>query len=537
MPAGTLVIHSLALIRLGGDGAKKDAEADFVVVDPERGILVIEVKGGTIDFDPASGSWSSTGRSGKHQIKDPFRQATNQKYALLGYLRDDQRTRHGGLDRVLFAHAVIFPDADNLLRLRLPAAPPSIVGGRQHLGVVKEWISGVFDFWADGARERRAPGAAGVALCEHALCSPVSVRPLLASQLAIEEAKRVALTRQQSRLLRALGMRRRAVICGGAGTGKTLLALERAREAALAGKEVLLLCYNRALADHLKAAAEGVEGLHTMTFHQLCDWRVRVAKTETGRDLMAQAEADYPGRSRYDVQLPYALALSAEVTARRYDAIIVDEAQDFLADYWLPIEMLLADPGQSLLYALLDHNQTVYGRAARPPIDDDPFLLTANCRNTRFIHEAAYMHYSGIETDHPEIAGSPLEELLASTPEAQAAKIAGAVTRLLVEENVSAADVAILVVTDAKQPLYDAIARQPLPRGTQWGIERYRISGAITVDTVARFKGLEAAVVFLCGFESATPASERELLYVGISRAKSRVFFVGSSDSIRRNFK
>jgi hypothetical protein len=536
LPPATLVVHSLALIRLGADGRRKDAESDFVIVDPDRGILVVEVKGGGIDFDPVSGVWSSTGRSGRHAIKDPFRQATAQKHALLEYLRGDPRARNASVGGMLFAHGVMFPDVDNPARLRLPSAPSAIVGGRASLNDIGAWLDGVFVYWAGDDRKREAPGPAGVALCERILCSAVSVRPLLASELATEEIKRVELTRQQSRLLRALGMRRRAMICGGAGTGKTLLALERARELARAGKRVLMLCYNRALSEFLKVAVEGSDGLHAMTFHQLCDWRIRVTRTEVGIDLAAEAERDFPRSNRFDVQLPYALARSTEETALRYDAIIVDEAQDFLSDYWLPIEMLLADASQGLLYAFLDHNQAIYGRAARPPIDDDPFLLTANCRNTRFIHDAAYRHYTGIETDHPEIDGAPFEQLLASTPEAQAGKVTTAVTKLISDEKVSPADIAVLVMKDAKQPIYDAIVRHPLPRGTRWGIEQHRIPNTITIDTVARFKGLEAAVVFLCGFESATPTADREILYVGLSRAKSRVALIGSKEAICRNF-
>jgi Nuclease-related domain len=88
--ATNLVVHSLALIRLDADRTRKDAGAVFVIVDPERGVLVVEVKGGRIDFDAGLGQWYSTGRSGRHAIKGPFRQATAQKHALT-YLRDDPR--------------------------------------------------------------------------------------------------------------------------------------------------------------------------------------------------------------------------------------------------------------------------------------------------------------------------------------------------------------------------------------------------------------------------------------------------------------
>jgi hypothetical protein len=536
LPLTTLVVHSLALIRLAADGSRRDAEADFVVVDPDRGILIVEVKGGAISFGPITGEWSSTNASGKHRIKDPFRQALEQKHAIRSYLNEDPKAVQLKLGRIAFAHAVAFPDVDNLARVRLPAAPREIVGGADTLDQLERWIANVFGYWAGQGPGRDVPGAAGVAACKRILCSPVSARPVMARQLADEEAKRIELTRQQARLLRALGMRRRAVICGGAGTGKTVLALERALEMARSGRRVLLLCYNRPLSDHLKAAADGVENLHTMTFHQLCAWRARVAHAETGSDPMAQAALDYPTADRFEVQFPFALALAIEATSLRYNAILVDEAQDFSADYWLPLEMLLADPNDGLLYAFLDHNQAVYGRAARPPINDDPFLLTANCRNTRSIHAAAYRHYSGTETDHPDIEGAPLEEVRASTPEAQALKIGDIVTRLLVDERVAPSDMAVLVVSDAKRHLYDAIARQPLPRGVSWGLEVHRTPGIVTVDTVSRFKGLEAAVVLLCGFESANPESQRELLYVGLSRGKSRVFLLGSTEALKRNF-
>lgn len=80
------------------------------------------------------------------------------------------------------------------------------------------------------------------------------------------------------------------------------------------------------MADYLKAAAQGVENLHAMTFHQLCDWRVSVARGETGRDFLVEAMAVYPQGDRFKLQMPFALALAVESTKFRYDAIIADEA-------------------------------------------------------------------------------------------------------------------------------------------------------------------------------------------------------------------
>jgi UvrD-like helicase C-terminal domain/AAA domain/Nuclease-related domain len=523
-----LVIHSLALVRLTAAGSREDAEADFVIIDPRHGLLVVEVKGGGIEFDPLKGMWTSVGRDGLNEIKDPFRQASDQKHAIIDFFKESPRWKAIGGGRVLCGHAVFFPDVHQADQLKLPSSPKQILGGLPEMKDLSHWIRSVFDYWGGTDPRNAPPGSAGLAFFETLLCKPVLVRPLLSRELALEEEKRIELTRQQARLLRAIGMRRRAMICGGAGTGKTLLALERAREMARGELRTLLVCYNRALGDHLKAAAQGIDNLYVMTFHQLCDWRTGVALTETGKDLLAEARDAFPGADHYAAHLPMALTLAIEETALRYDAIIVDEAQDFTAEFWLPIEMLLTDPGTSHLYAFADHNQVFYAHSAKPPISEDAFLLTMNCRNTRIIHDAAYRYYAGAATEAPSIGGAPIEVLVANSIDAQATRIAAAVTKLIMDEQMAPEDIAILVVRDSKQPLYDALRGKPLPRGALWGVERHRTAATVVVDTVPRFKGLEAAIVFLCGMETVSDELDRELVYVGLSRAKSRVILVGS---------
>ena len=79
---------------------------------------------------------------------------------------------------------------------------------------------------------------------------------------------------------------------------------------------------------------------------------------------------------------PNALAYSLDVLPERYEAIICDEGQDFREEFWVPLELLLADCDRSPLYVFYDDNQNIYARASTFPIRGEPFPLTVNCRNT-----------------------------------------------------------------------------------------------------------------------------------------------------------
>ena len=60
--------------------------------------------------------------------------------------------------------------------------------------------------------------------------------------------------------------------------------------------------------------------------------------------------------------------------------------------------------------------------------------------------------------------------------------------------------------------------------------------GRLTVDTVARFKGLERGVIFLWAFDRPTLSADRETFYVGMSRAKSVLYLCGTSNACDRLF-
>ncbi len=306
--------------------------------------------------------------------------------------------------------------------------------------------------------------------------------------------------------------------------------MEKARQSAVAGATTLLLCYNRLLAEVLQASCSDIPNLTACSYHQLCHRLAREAKVQTGRDLLQEARQQLPNRgpsAEFDLVLPLALALATEALSDRYDSIIIDEGQDFRDEYWLGIEWLLRSARESELYVFYDQNQALYTRCASMPINDPPFVLTVNCRNTRHIHEAAYRFFRGDPTDPPENEGGPVDTIAAATISEQSRKLQTRVVQLLDEQGLGPSQVAVLICGEPKDS-FVGLLKSPLPRGVKWLVEGPAGGTGVRVDTVKRFKGLEADVVFLWGLDVVALGERREVLYVGTSRAKSRLILVGS---------
>ena len=531
-----LVFHSVAWISRAAGAEASDGELDLLLCHPRHGILVIEVKGGGIGLDYRTGDWTSTDRGGRvHAIKNPFRQSTRAKYGVLEKLKESPAWMRLGIGRFVIGHAVFLPDVGDSQRLAGPDAPAEITGDASDLARLDAWLIGVMAFWKGEDRYRHDPiGPGGVAVVRQIFARSVAARPLLSARIGEEEERRLELTRRQIGVLDLLSRQRRVVISGGAGTGKTLIAREKAERLAGEGMRTLLVCYNRPLADHVREQVAGVELMDVASFHQLCDRWIRRAQAKLGRDLVAEARRDYPRGDHFDLLQPMAMALAVDAFGPRYDAIVVDEAQDFVPEFWMPIEMLLIGGEDAPLYIFIDENQDVYRRATELPVRTPPMTLDRNCRNTGHIHAAAYRYYRGDAVEAPEIEGTQVKTLIAGGLAKQARAIAGAVTRLVTEEGVAPHDIAVLLCTGtAKAEAEAALAANAVPRSISWGrLESYG-HGVITVDTVARFKGLERAIVILW-IDGSDPEQRRETFYVGLSRAKSVLILCGTQDDCRK---
>lgn len=146
LAANYVVLHSYPWLRPWREDALAEGEADFVVVHPERGVLVLEVKGGDVRHDGYR--WFRDSASGPKEFKDPFRQAQRNMHALLDIIRE----RSGGRVRKEdFAHgyAVVFPHLD------YTGVPPAhadkaIIISRRHLAAMDHAIETAYAAWTSG---------------------------------------------------------------------------------------------------------------------------------------------------------------------------------------------------------------------------------------------------------------------------------------------------------------------------------------------------------------------------------------------------
>lgn len=487
-----------------------DGEADFVVAHPRHGILVLEVKGGGIEHDAPNDSWYSTDRHGKrHQIKDPFQQARNSMHVLRRKLAEAEPTASY---RYPMAHAAAFPDTHFELSPGIDTANETVLD----LPKVRELKQSVIDAYRYFRRQEDDPGTEAISALRDLLGRSWKVEAILGAEMDKQETVVRELTEQQYRLLDYLGNRPRALISGSAGTGKTLLAVEKAKRLAQAGFRVLFTCFNINLALWVERQLANTDVV-TKHFHGIC---YDVAE-RAGRPIERQAGED--DGAYYD-RFADALLEALPHTDERFDAIVVDEGQDFREEWWVALTSLLEDPEDGVLYIFYDDNQRIYERATSFPITTEPFPLTENCRNTCEIHDVVMLFYrSGAKPECGGPTGEPPKLITPDPGQTEQQAVAVHIDWLVRDQLVRPEDIAILTPRSKKRSAW-----RDSP-STAWELtwELGDAAGRVVCSSVHAFKGLERRVVIVTELDEIDPAERSELLYVAFSRARQYLVVSG----------
>lgn len=484
-----------------------DHEADLVVLLPERGVVVLEVKGGSVSYD---GEWHQSGH-----VIHPTEQALRVKYALREYVEGDPRWSRG---RIAWAHGVVAPYSHFPHDFQAPDCPRWALHDREDL---HDLVSSVERNADEARRQARPPSADDLDLMVEILRGRGFTGHDRNADAEERRAEADRLTAEQAALLQVTRLLHRVEVRGGAGSGKTMLALTQAKELTrgrhdVPPQRVAVLCYSIGLGQFLRREVEswpkGTRPAFAGTFHEL--------GRRWGAPDGTREDSDF-----WEEKLP---ALMAELAAdlpegEKYDAIIVDEAQDFADDWWVPLLRSLKDPERGGLYVYSDENQRIFARFGQPPVPLVPLVLDHNLRNTKQIHET----FGPLApTRMTSRGGEGLDVTFIATDDPLAA--ADDAVDILLDAGWHPGNIALLTI-GSRHPVQVELTEHHGQVGywkTYWEDE-------VFYGHVLGCKGLERPAVVLCANEAKARDRSREKLYVGMSRATDHLIVVGDPDVVR----
>jgi hypothetical protein len=500
LPADAVVVCNFKILE-----AQQEYEMDLIVLWSEVGVAVIEVKGGDV-IPNTDATFTQRDAKGSREI-DPMGQATKNMYELGRFLAKKSSIQHFAARPV-----VALPYADIPSTYSRPTIPRSSIHDDVDLATIGDRIM------RDLLNQNFRPTALQI----HAILSAMSVSlesQKSLTQLGAEREKQVAdLTEEQYSILDLCKAMPKFSILGSAGCGKTFVAIEQARRRLEAGDRVLFLCYNYGLSDYIRRRFENLPEspgvIQIGTLHSLGNkWNM---------PFTVEQSDDF-----WDSKLPALLVdhLATMPLDLKYDTVVIDEAQDFHADWWSVVIGALKDADKGRIYAFGDIRQGIFRQATDIPLQDTKLHLTKNFRNSLPIAELAALcveeplELSGLD-------GPPVQWIESTTELAE--KAADDQVRLLVSQGWNPGDICVLTTgsrhTVQRQDGDGAMSR------VYW--KKFFEEDATYHCTTTGFKGLErrAVVLAINGWKEAD--RKKDILYTSVTRARDLLIICGSKEEI-----
>ena len=495
------------------DGVEKKAEfeVDFIVAIPEKALVCIEVKGGLIQYSGTTDSWTQNGRK---LTKRPDGQATAAAHGLV-------KTFQKHIGKMAVGWALCFPDCQVA---GTSGFPPSIqeaqVIDEQSLLYTDQALDALFSFIRQQHAHREGVRRWEYAAFKKSLLRDLGFVSLMSTRIKRANQQFVKLEQSQIELFQSVASNQHIVVSGPAGSGKTLLAKTVAQDWLNEGKRVLLMCYNRTLANKLRYEFDRNEDrIEVTTFHSLA----RKVITDYYPDWWGEQDSSAEGF--WELEVPAKLEECMPYYREQYDALIVDEGQDFKEFWYELIFGLIPTEGRRLIF--LDEMQNIFGHFTDLPRANEfsRFQLRKNCRNSKSI-----VHYLSELTGEVILAfdespvGLQVSESVKLSDKEKLRFIEVELLELLSSQGVVVSQVLLLLGMPRNESCLKGVQSiagidlMPLDRNA-----RFQPS-CLHYTAVSTYKGLEADVVIYL-----KPPDNDEVkmeTYVACSRARHKLFVI-----------
>jgi len=497
-------------------------EIDFLYIC-ERGMLCIEVKGGQ-NIYCIDKKWYSVGKNQtEYEISNPFLQAQECMFALKRYISDTYG-KDSMQSKFSMGYAVIFPEC-KFTGKGNDLVTEVIFDNNYKLSEFPSFLNKCFDYWDKLELDRHRRIVEKIPTDEinrvvNLLRGDFKVVPSMNLEMQHIQQRLLLLTEEQYNALDAIGLNKRIIIQGAAGTGKSILALEKLRQLVSVNKKTLYLCYNKNMAKYASLSLTNLDQkLYSVsTFHSLL------------QNILGKSDL-------FDKNFLEISNLFKEIkvdSLYMYDSIIIDEAQDLMNITVIEIleKLLIGGLKDGEWIFFLDQNQNIFTKDkeynfALEYLNETYYpayhLLNCNCRNTEQIARRTSVVSLVPPPKHLKISGPKVKTIKYSNSK----DLCNVLRKELVSLFAGGTSPADLVILSRYK--YSNSGISSLKTLNNYNvIENNDISkfnkDAINYFTVQSFKGLESNIVFYIDIDGFRKEQDRLLNYVAMSRAKVMLY-------------
>jgi hypothetical protein len=484
----TVCLHSLGL---PNHAYKACCELDFVLIGHD-GIFALEVKGGGVRKND-KGEWIMSDRKGQeHRHREgPFRQVQGNMFALMDQLK--RCVPIAELEQLPKGWGVVLPDC--IFDVKSVEWDDATIADQRRMGQFPVWLENFMRYYRrksghDAAYRARPELLRRITECLRPQFEKV---PSLAGALDTAEMTLNSLTDDQCRAVDVLVANSRVLCSGGAGTGKTFLALELARRALAEERKVTLCCSSLWLRNYLDTRLSH-PAFQVLAIAQARKKLSQLAPADLlivdeGQDLMNFDDLDVLDK-----------LVKGGLTGGNWSFFYDGNNQAGLIGQWDPNSL-----------EFLDSHGTTH------------VPLMRNCRNTRPIVDEVQRR-TGCDMGRKEQGEGPLVEVVqADAGEPSETKTARTIGRLL-EEGVPMSHITLLSPCSWSESCASRLpshVQRDVMQMDEFSLREFP-SPQISFARIQDFKGLENTAIVLLDLDRGhLDRSAPSLLYVGMSRARA----------------
>lgn len=453
------------------DGQRKTSETDFLIFDPRYGYLTIEVKGGTgIRVD--NNNWFleyNNEDGGRRLSRSPYIQAEESMYYFRNYFQDQYHFKFGGVSGAM----VCFPNFSITNAEELSNRPKEMTISYLDMSNLSMKIKEAFVFWKNRYTSTVSFTTNQQQQFKRLINKRIQISAACGALIDYQKPQFDIINRVQDNYVYFLKNYRQFFISGGAGTGKTWVALKFIDDYMKNGLNILFTCMNPYLIEFFKNKIGQQPNVDILSFKELL----------VNNDII-DTNDDYINNNVLDK--------TTVTTHKKYDAIVIDEAQDFNFECALTIVEFLRDSELSRLNVFFDKTQNIFDRDFQEgfAIKTPAFCLRENLRNTSKIYEWATEH-TDFETDvitNPIEGTDPIQIEFVNN-ENCINRISMILNELINQEGVDSSSITLLV-DDFSKEIFDNL------HIADWKlVHDIAPNNGIKFFTVSEYKGLESDVI------------------------------------------